>query len=294
MPRDRKVGHKMTLTKFDFGIAVSMSIAIVLMSLIFPTLGLAGDKAKDTEIPEFNVTTDRFGGYLDQPVAPNQPSQGTLIRNDTDPKERFVNVHLDGDTNNGTEMTLFLDNNVSDPTARVTVVNWDSGSSTTDEVTMANVGDSVTFNNFSYTIQFEYVEIENKGESDVTLHVDYYIEEQPGDVVWLSRIPVVGNVIDTVSDVISQLVGVVGWIGAIFFYYLIEVIGSGILNAALTLYDLAVYFINLMHFLTVTYSGIINGSNSPFVQVMLAIPSILLSYVFAKLIISVIQLIPTT
>ena len=96
----------MDFTTRDIGILISMSLAVIMISFVFPTIGLAdtGDKAAESEIPEFNISTDRFDFAGDFPDNPGTPSTGALERNEAELdvyRPRFFH----GDTAGGVRMT---------------------------------------------------------------------------------------------------------------------------------------------------------------------------------------------
>lgn len=277
----------MDFGRTDIIIVVSMSLAIISMSFVFPALGLTADsdEVAENDIPEFNMSADRFDIAGEFPDQPGTPSQGTLVLNNSvDILEDNRRVWLEGDTDGGTE--LLLTNQTDD--ARLVLNHWPGPDK--DEVVLSNVGDVDDIQNDTagWHIKFEYVNIENRNKSNQTITVDYEIIQQPADSAWYSRIPVVGSVFSTGE----QLAGIVGWIGSII-YWTFGTMFSVILNLIGILFDVVTYGFSMLIWMVSTYNSIISSA-SAFASVFVMAPAIILFLEFAKIGMIAINLLPTT
>lgn len=278
-----------TFNEMDIVIAISMVTAIILMTFMFPALGLVSeDNAAQDDIPRYNVSTDRFSFAGDIPRAPNNPSVGELIRTENRSDVDRRALWLDGDTSDGTELVLFNDGTIHDPIARVNVNNWDSGNVVTDQYTMQNVSDTAKHNNFSYEISFEFIEESDLGGSNMEIIVQYGIEEQPSDTAWYSRTPLVGQAFGAAE----QLAGIVGWLGS-FAWWLVTWLFQGTLNMAGFIFDIASFAIGLFVWMVKTYFLILTNAPS-WSAVLIMIPALLIMFEFVKFSIIAISILPFT
>jgi len=277
----------MNFTQNDFAIIMASSIAIIAMSFVFPPLGLTSqDKVAENEIPEFNITTEEFKFTDEFPENPGSPSQGTLEFSESLAGDSDNQIFLDGDTDNGTELVLLNNGNLSEPEPQVRVNNWDSGMVTTDIYNFSQVGDIQNHDNFSYEIKFTYLTLENVNKSSQTYVIRYQIETQPENTNWIKRIPVVGGVVGAGE----QLAGIIGWIGSVIWWFLSRtaISGTNILNIV---YQVLFFIIDLMSFLIGTYTDIVTNANE-YAAILVLIPGLLLSLEFGKLVYIGITVIP--
>lgn len=262
----------MRLTKFDIGIMISMAIIIIFMSFTFPAMGLTSQNATQaTDIPEFNITTDRFSLSGEFPDKPGAPSKGELIYDES----KFANgdnfIMLKGDFDNGYELNIL--DIAGDGTIKFTEYSSSSVVGT-DEYVVNGTGDGITHQNNSYIV--EVIVTEWNGSTDFT--AEYEIIQQPSGAGFLGRLPIVGGIFDATAELAS----IVGWIGTIFWFIAILIVEI-LLNVAITVFDSAVYFISLFGWLVSTYTGIVGGAPSGYISVVILIPGIALFSVFAKI-----------
>ncbi|WP_292484203.1 hypothetical protein, partial [Methanohalobium sp.] len=196
----------MNFTSFDFAILISMTTAVILMSFIFPALGLGDKDVQPSEIPSLNVTNDRFDFAGELPRSPGTPTQGELIwESSSTGGGTRDNVFLDGDTTNGNQVTWVNLNNESDPEMNVTFTTFNSGSiqtSTTERITENN---ATTISQDGYKIQFTHTRLKRNSDGSFISYLNYKMEETKSDDSWFKRIPYVGGVFDTVDQVASVL-----------------------------------------------------------------------------------------
>lgn len=278
----------MNFTKADMAIIISMSIALVTMTFAFPAAGMVDEEsANATDIPEFDIETSRFDFAGEFPRNPGQPSVGTLVYdNTTSALEDSRQIWLNGDTDSGTEMLLLDDNDETNASVRL---NYWPGPST-DEVILTEVGefDQIKNDSAGWEVTFEFVSAENRGEDNVTLTVDYTIEQQPEDTSWFDRVPILGGVVGAGE----QLAGIVGWIGSVLFW-LFGTLFEVALNLVGILFDIMVFVIDTGTWLATTWAAITAGAGS-WAAVFVAIPGLLLFLELAKLVMIGISLLPTT
>lgn len=279
----------MEMTKFDFGVIMSMSIAVIAMNFAFPLLGLAGDSPDENNIPEFNISSDRFDMAGEFPQRPGTPTKGLIKWDEEKTGDSDNQIWLDGDTSGGTEMVLLNDGNETDPRPEIVVNNWESGSSTgTDKYYIENESEYVVHNNFSYEVHFTWVETRNLNKSNMQFDVEYEIREQPSDTGWVDRIPIVGSLYSGAEATASVL----SWLGSILWWFFIS-FWEIVLNLLGILFDIIVFAISTMQWLISTYTNIVSAANS-FAAVVVSIPGILLFLEFIKVVSIGISLLPTT
>jgi hypothetical protein len=280
----------MEFTKFDMKIIITMTFAIVVMSLVFPPLGLtSADSVDENEIPKFNMSADRFDFSGEFPDRPNAPSQGNLYFNEELQGDSDNVLWLDGDTDNGTEVVLLNDGNLSDPEPEIRVNNWVSGSvSDTTIHNFTQVGDIQVHDDYGYEVQFTYITLENVNESDQTINMQYKVRSQPSDQNWVRRIPILGGVVSSGE----QLAGMVGWIGSIVWFFVARATETT-LNVIAMLLDIVIFMVDTMVFMITTYGDIVTNATQ-YAAIMVLIPGLILSVEFMKLIMIGISLLPTT
>lgn len=260
----------MEFSKHDMIILLTMTVAIICLSFTLPALGMAGggDSATESDIPEFNLTTDRFDFAGEFPDSPGTPSSGELEidNSNVEASDNFV------DLGNGTSMTLF-----DGPDMQMGINNIDASGGDDVYFNNSEVGDIQTLEAFGYEIDAELLSVENEGESDFTWSVRWEIEDQPSDSGFISRIPIVGGVV----SIGESLASMVGWIGSIIFWFVGTVVTT-VTNLIVVLIDIVTFFISLLHWMLSTYLGYVSAADG-FASVFLMVPGILLFLEFAKL-----------
>lgn len=267
----------MNFSNKDMGILVSMSIAVICISLVFPALGVSGNETTQNEIPEYNITKDKYDFAGEFPPDPGAPSKGELerIENQSDGDTRSQWLH--GDTTNGAEIVVFNNGSLKDPIAEITVTNWTDGTATDTTVELRNVSDRTTMQEAGYKLQVHFAETENLNESNMTMRVEYTILRQPENTDWMSRIPVVGGIMGAGE----QLAGIVGWIGSVIYWLFGQMI-TIFTNMFVVFLDVTFYVIDTFHWLIGTYMGIVEAAPN-FSGLFIMIPAIMLFLEFAKI-----------
>ncbi len=274
----------MDLGKFDLVVIVTMSIAIVSMSFTMPALGLTEADTTDSDIPEFSIDSSRFDLSGQFPDNPGTPSQGRLEVTENEGEQ----VKLEDNETSSIILSAVNDPSTSNVTPDVYLSQNLDGSTDSVNVSLDSLGDTDTISEYGYEIDVQWYETRNENTSDETVIVTWEITDQPGGEGWLTRVPIVGGIVGAGE----QLASIVGWIGSIIWWGFTVVL-EVLLNVVGTLYDVAVYFIDTMAWLTGTYAEVISSANA-WASVFVAIPGVLLFGEFAKVVLVLISLLPTT
>lgn len=277
----------MNISQRDVMLLLTMSLAVVSISFVFPALGLGGESVQENELPQFDIETDRFDVAGDFPASPGTPSSGTLIY-DSEESVNQNQVWLTGGTDGGGYELVLLPNGTE---ADIRINEWNGSAFEGYNQTIVGPNDSTgTVERDAWGITVETTE-RFDGDEDTSAgyyEVEYEIIDEPGDGGSLGeRIPIVGSIISGTN----ALAGMVGWIGSII-YWAVQVFFEGILNITGIGYDISSYFIGLFSWLSSTYFGIVSSAGASWVSVFVALPGILLSVMLGKFAIIGVRLIP--
>lgn len=271
----------MNFGKTDFVLLLTMTLAVISMSFMFPALGLTDtDSAAANDIPEFNISSERFNLVGEFPQAPGTPTQGNLWLYAEDPSAASENrVWVDGDTSNGVEMFL---SEPSNGTGEIRINTWDSGSVVSNQTaTFSSTNDTFTLvSSEGFGFRYQVADIR---DSPRYYEVDYQITQRPRDTGGF-----ISSFLGTAGDTAQTLV----WLGTIFFWGSTFIVELG-LNVLGMIFDVVAFFVTLLTWQVTTYTGIISAASN-FAAVFVAIPGIILSLLFAKLVFIGVNLLPTT
>lgn len=281
----------MNINKFDMFILIVTSIAVITMSFTFPALGLSGNQQNESDIPEFNITKGAADFAREEPKYPGTPSEGTLhYINGSESWEDNRQVYLE---RGNTEYLLsFFDDNSggSTPVWHANLIKFNSSGSYTNDV---NINESEAKElcsvDSAYCVGLNNLNVINNSTGNEEAELDWEVTTQPSDQNWLGRLPVVGSIISGAN----QLASIVGWGISIIWHYVVYVM-TVIANVLLIFYNIITFVITFIAWLTTTYGNIVSGAPAAWVSVIVAIPGILLSLVFMKLIAVGIHLLPLT
>lgn len=281
----------MDITKLDVTILVAMSTAIILMSLTFPALGLGGDEAQESDIPQYNTSGQQFDVVGDFPRQPGTPTSGFLyweeaLAGNSDNTRwlegseaggcKCVTLGALNSTINGTSVTITRE--TSGGTVNQTWAKWPNDT----------VGRRQAVDVYGYEMVFELESLEyvdNGTGEDFT--VSYNINGQEPSDSWYNRLPIVGAAIPSTE----QITGMIGWLGSVL-YWAVGTTYEIIANYLLIVIEIITYFADLVGWLTGTYESIVSaGSISGWARAILTIPGILLGVVLAKLAIVVVEVV---
>lgn len=280
----------MNFTKFDMVLIFSMSLAIVIMSFTFPALGMTdeSDEVNESDIPEFNISSDRWDIVGDFPDSPGTPTSGTIERDDTKTVVGQHQAWIDRPTDEGTsiEIASFNTGNHS-----IVYTNWTGGSAVAKDIyNITQEGQEIRHNNDSWALIFTVDSYENAGLSNASSVVDWEIISSPNNDEGggLSNIPVIGGLFDAGEQVFLAL----AYLGDI----LVWAFGTALevsITVASTLFEVMIFGVDILQWLTGTYSSIISAANS-WAGVLLVMPAVLLFVEFAKIGMIGISLLPFT
>lgn len=288
----------MNFSKFDMVLLVTMSVAIVVMSFVFPALGLADAGTSESEVPEFSMNSDRFDFAGDFPSRQaDTPTTGTLDFDTSEPAGFSDNqIWLHGSTDPaGAELNLIQ--NGSDPDAQVNLLGWDNGSVVAqDNTTLGAVGEkslleiSESLGGYKVVVEMETFDNISGG---YYYEVSYEIQESPpvdsgDDNGWLERLPIIGGLYsagETVASVLAWGISVVWWFVTSTWEIALNVLGMA--------FDIVSFVFNTVSWLASTYGTILSAADS-WVAIFVALPGLLLSLEFAKLAMIAISLLPFT
>lgn len=269
----------MNFTKTDMMILLVMTIAVVSISFTMPALGLGGDSVNETEIPEYSVDPNRFDIAGEFPRNPGTPSSGVMWFNNSTPAEFSENqIWLDGGTTDGTEMVIIGSG------GELLVNDWSSGNTTTTTFDITNEGQQFVLNDYGYDVAFEVTDY-TAGEY---YEVEFDVRDQPSDVGWIGRVPVVGGIFSS-GEALAQTLA---WIGSIG-WWAVTVAWELTVNAINVLAGATSFVFETAVWLVTTYTAIVSAAES-WASVFVAIPGLLLTIELGKLVFIAISLLPTT
>lgn len=258
-----------------------MTVFLIFVSFVFPPLGFAADTVNSSDIPDFNASANQFDHLQSPADTPGQPNEGTLryVNNSdeyADERSRFIAENAAVATYNA--------GTASNPEIRVNLADYtpDTGSNLTEET--ITPGEFVNIRNYSYVVSFDNLRFENNNN---TYRVDWEVHERPDggeDGSWIDAIPVVGGLVSAGSELVSAIL----WIGSIFSVAITNAVISAT-NIFISLFNVLSFIFAFMFWLLSTYGSVVAGSPNAWVGVFMAIPGIVLSFEFGKLVILLIR-----
>lgn len=270
-------------SKTDFQIVMAMVIFVVIISFLFPPMGFTSQNINSTDIPQFNMSQNTFDFVGEAPEMPTSGDSGQLTyvegaAPNEDNRDQWIETNEIG-------ISMFNMQTSSDPLPRVQLTNHTDMGSLQDWEYM-NESEFVTISNWSYEISFDNMQYTDDNQ---TITVDWEIHERPSDSTFLGSIPFVGGLAD--------VAGVLVWIGELLFHYIITIF-SGIANMGIALTNLIVFIFTFLYWILSMYGNVATAAPTAWAAVIMAIPGVVLSFEFVKLLIILIRtasgLIPTT
>lgn len=265
----------MEITRFDITVLVATSTAIILMSLVFPPMGLvdAGNTTNTSEIPEFSMDADRFdiaGDFPPRPGSAGSPSDRIVTGNST---------FIFGNENFGAELEYVTNGSTQ---VDFVLLAWDDGSiQGTETFTHDSAGESNTTQITDGELQMSTIEIRNSGDAqNLSATGQWSILGGGGDGgSWVTDIPIVGSLVEGGQEVAAGVV----WIGQIIRFFALTAFEL-LLNGINVVVDVTTFLFALTSWLVTTYSSITTANNlQAWAQLVLLIPSVLFAMVWAKL-----------
>ena len=287
----------MNFGKFDIILLTTCLLAVILMTLTFPMIGLAGDDVEEDDVPEFNVSADRFDFAGEFPENPGSPSEFYLHWNDQLGGDSDNVRWLDGDVEAGHEILVTDQTGTqADPQADVIINHWDEGSVIEDEQFTLNFTEHERVQDFGegYDLFVQFDRKENISWDDgasegVDVRVKVEVRDQPDESGWLSRLPIIGSVLGA-GDALASMVG---WIGSVI-WWTVTWFFSISLNLLGLLLDVVTFVIDLTWFIISTYIEIMASDTGTFAGLVITVPMVLFMLSMTKLVMVAISLLPTT
>lgn len=264
----------------DVNILVSMTLAVLVMTITFNAMGLTNEKTNENNIPEFSLDSGNFNFAGKFPDNPGTSSTNFLTLDYDAPSGDKSNlVWLDGDTSGGTQVFITQNNGTSNPDITINVDTWNNGNKISNEEYIINESNPIAIHsNNSYTVEFNWYEIKNEGTNDLEVKIKYNIQEQPSSGGgFLSRVPVIGGVMSAGAEIASAVM----WIGSVIWWLFAALI-TVITNALAVAFSTVTFIIDLLSWLTTSYLDLVSYSNS-FASIFLIIPGLLMFVEYLKL-----------
>lgn len=284
----------MNFGKFDIQLILIMSTTVIFMSIVFPSLGLAGDSTSTSDVPEFNPEAATFDMAPDYPSGPEGPDEGTLIYKaptdsiqnpESSAGDHSIWVHREtggnGNTLRGAQLTwLAWGNSSTNPDMEITLFTVESDGSTTNTYAFdmnENESMDIQENGWLITVEFTDEYIDDNG---------YYTAELDFEVVerWDQNVGGGG----LISGVASALV----WFTKVSYWFLGFIFEISV-NLILLLFETINFTFSLFAWISTTYFNVAN-SLSGIGALITLLPGIVMSLELAKLVFIGISLLPTT
>jgi hypothetical protein len=266
-------------------LALIMALAIISMSFVFPALGMS-DGSANQEIPQFNISTTTVDFVGDAPARPGSPASAEVSilpeRNAQNNVDR-----LSGNGSDGRTIEVLPPGTVYGGDMAISVITFENG------VILNQTNYRVTPDDRDFFYAQDEWEIEIEALENDTAAGRYIarykvVAEPTSGGSILTNVPVLGSAIEagaSVGAVLGWLVETILWA----FGFLIETI----INTGATIAKITVYVVDLLAWMSEAYFAIV-GAASGWVSAFVALPGVIFSLLFVKLIISGISILPTT
>lgn len=265
-------------SKNDFKIVLTMSLFLIIISFVFPVLGFTAGSVQTADIPSFNVSENHLNFVQEPPEMPSNPSEGTLTWEDG--AQEFEDNRQEWIEADRFSITFFNQGSTSNPDMQVNLNEFnDTGGGFVDSSITEN--EYVLLELSNYSISFENMEL---GENNETATVDWEIHDQPEETSWINQIPLVGGL----ADALATIASIFSWFVSVIFHWVVVGL-TAIANLFLSLFNILSFILSFFFWLLTTYADITTGAPTTYVSVFMALPGVLLSYEFAKLIILLVQ-----
>lgn len=270
----------------DFALLVGSALFLILVSFVFPAIGFASEDINSTEIPSYNLSEGQFSYVTNTPEYPSRATEGTLTYVDNqDVYQDNRRVWLQGNSNDGFEVTLTNNGTIANPNASLYLNQYNSSGFVTSSSTEMTESDNFSKLELSgYIVTFENVRFSNVNNSDMTMQVDYYVKQTAAGASAVGQIPIIGGVASATAEAIDHAVSVLGWIGSVIFQPIYNTMVR-ITNTLIAFYNVLKFFIGLLYWILSTYGSVVAASPANWVGLFLAVPGIVFSLIFSKLII---------
>lgn len=284
----------MEFSKFDVSIIVSMTLAIVIMSMAFPAVGLSeDDAASESDVPEFDIDASRFDFTGEFPQNPGTPATGTIQWRASVGTEGEYERYLQegGDEAWLTAETTPDGSGGSAPTATLTIYNATSDNFVTENYqTKTETSTTLENEKLGWKVRVTFANMQNvSGGWDFDL--EYEVIDRPSGESgggFISSIPVIGALFDAGESLAS----VIAWLGSIMWWFTTVLFEISI-NLLSLMFDVMLFVTDTLSWLVGTYQEAVSAADG-WAGVVLVAPGMLLFAEFAKLVMVAISLLPTT
>lgn len=278
-------GKTMEMTKFDVTLTVSLLIGILLMSWLFPVLGLTGTQPSDDDVPEFEVNSSRFDFTGDFPQRPGDPGSNPINWDENGGKYDNT-LWLEGDTGNGVQLFVVNDNNVSDPEIKYDLAEWSSGAVvqrdnftvTDDEDSRGRLKlDTDADSDPEWDVQVDNIRFTDENTSDFEALALFTTDRRPDKTDFWDPLPNVS--------------GATVWIGQVLAWLFLST-WEIILNALGLVLDIGTFLIGVLVFISTNYVDVVTADAlHPFASLVLVTPLVLMYLLWLKFVLLLVDLI---
>lgn len=251
----------MEWTKWDTRLFVTFLLIVVLMSFTFPVLGLTGSTVNESDIPEFNITAERFNWAGEFPENPETPSKGVLnhTSSEFDNYPGTIQTEIGKAQSNSDRIFLVAINE--------TAVHLVNASDVQAAHNYTSKGEENTHIAFGYEIDVQAKDLQHG-------KFEYIIQQRPSDTAWYTGIPG--------ATTAADLANFVAYIGVVIWWTSSTLVTS-VLNIIGIILDLVIFFLNTVYFISTTYGDIVTGAPTNWASILVAMPGTLFSFMLGKM-----------
>jgi len=279
----------MNFGKFDAIMLLTMSLAVISMSFVFPAIGLAGTDStvSESDIPELDIETDRFDIVGSLPDRPRSTDSGVITYRSDGYDDRDIDLLVEGG-NLTVSTSAFAEGQGNTTPIRVFLTEFSTSTqlqidqSNTSLNETGQVAELSVGNETDYTVRYTLIEVRNSGTDDFEAQVEFQVIDSPGGDGFLG----------TIFGTADALASTIAWLGTVFYWFsvtIFEITG----NAIGAIFDVTSYLFSLIAWLITSYTSIISSS-SGFATVFVSVPGIILGIMLAKVLVIGVKILPTT
>lgn len=263
----------MNLGPSDMKIVIVFGGAIVVMSLLFPALGMAGTEQTASDVPQFDINTSKFDFVDDIPPFPSNPGQGVLNASSDKFDDSRGNIQVElGEGSDGNRTFL-----VSNTSGGVWITDVEENT-IDDDYVFTSDGETATLEGQGFTIDVHAADLSG----------DYYewiITERPEDQTFLGGLPLIGGF----ASSLDQVASVVAWLGQAFIVGSM-IVSEAALNTGGATLDFITFWIDLGGWLVDVWFNSVDSAPG-YAKVILTVTAVPLFWVFSKMVAMTVSLI---
>lgn len=294
----------MNFGKFDIQLILIMSTTVIFMSIIFPSLGLAGDSTSASNVPEFNPDAAEFDVGGDYPSRVDSNSQTRTLSFTT---ETPSSGPLDY-TTAGADRGSNIYDKLNGPSFQIAIEKIYNASGTLEDYDNETIISftATHFNETSGTTQRSVDLAPRESQRvdwfgyDMSINYNRFIETSDGyeTGVKVTFYELGYGCLDCGSEEGTGLFGIativegIAWVGEVFFWFLGFLFEVSV-NLIALLFETIRFMFSLLAWISSNYFGVAN-SLSGIGSLIALLPGIVMSLELAKLVFVGISLLPTT